>query len=215
MIRAYDKLYLERARALLGRMLDFAVYDLKLEICGFYRDFCESEYAAKFERGDATLLAGKSGIELAYDITCTSSTEPRFTSNRSPEYWAGWALAYYQWYTALSFGKINSIVPIEDVLAMYPKYHEMDIMQFVDAMNEAYAAQKRFTNLKERRREAGLSQSELAKISGVPLRTIQQYEQRQKNINCARAETLLALAQALSCPLTDLLEIPAVESGTL
>lgn len=212
MIHAYDRLYLERARALLGRMLDFAVYDMKLDICCFYKEFCESEYAAKFERGDTTLLAGKSGIELAYDITGKTSTEPHFTSNRSPEYWAGWALAYYQWHTALSFGKINSIVPIEDVLAMYPKYHEMDIMQFADAMNEAYARQKRFTNLKGRRSEAGLSQSELAKISGVPLRTIQQYEQRQKNINCARAETLLALAQALSCPLTELLE-PAMDES--
>ena len=29
MSRAYDKVYLDNARAALGRMLDFAVYDLK------------------------------------------------------------------------------------------------------------------------------------------------------------------------------------------
>lgn len=32
MIRAYDKIYLEKARTALGRMLDFAVYDLKYDI---------------------------------------------------------------------------------------------------------------------------------------------------------------------------------------
>ena len=30
MIRAYDKVYLDKARTVLGRMLDFAVYDLKI-----------------------------------------------------------------------------------------------------------------------------------------------------------------------------------------
>ena len=39
MIRAYDKIYLEKARTALGRMLDFAVYDLKYDINVFFRMF--------------------------------------------------------------------------------------------------------------------------------------------------------------------------------
>ena len=38
------------------------------------------------------------------------------------------------------------------------------------------------------------------------MRTIQQYEQRQKNINKAQAEYLVMLAQVLYCQVTDLLE---------
>lgn len=45
----------------------------------------------------------------------------------------------------------------------------------------------------------GLSQSELAKASGIPVRTIQQYEQGQKNLAKARAEYLISLARALNC----------------
>ena len=206
MIHAYDKNYLEKAQTLLGRMLDFAVYDLKFDIEKFYNKFCNSEYARKFETGDTSLLSGKSGIELAYDIIGNSSVEPKFTTNRSPEYWAGWALAYYQWYTSFTFNQINNIVSIKDVINMYPKYHEMDIMQFADAMNEVYAKKRHTTNLKQRRIDAGLSQSELSKISGVPVRTIQQYEQMQKNINSAKVETVLALSQALSCDIKDILE---------
>lgn len=35
MINAYDKVYLEKARTNLARMLDFAVYDLKYDISDF------------------------------------------------------------------------------------------------------------------------------------------------------------------------------------
>lgn len=53
---------------------------------------------------------------------------------------------------------------------------------------------------------AGLSQSELAKLADVPLRTIQQYEQRQKDINKAQATTLLHFSRVLNCKMEDLLE---------
>lgn len=206
MIRAYDELYLEKARTTLGRMLDFAVYDLKLDINHFYSLFCHSQYAKRFESGDTSLLSGKSGIELAYDIIGNCSVKPKFTTNRSGEYWAGWAVAYYQWYTSLSFLQINDIVPIDDVIKMYPKYHEMDIMQFVDTVNDIYFQKRQTTNLKQKRLEAGLSQSELSKLSGIPVRTIQQYEQRQKNINSAKVESVLSISKALSCDINDILE---------
>ena len=75
-------------------------------------------------------------------------------------------------------------------MALYSPYHEMDIRQFVDKMNEL----------------VGLNQRELAELSGVPLRTIQQYEQRQKDINKAQAQHLVMLAQVLCCDMRDLME---------
>lgn len=59
--------------------------------------------------------------------------------------------------------------------------------------------------LAEMRIKNGLSQSQLAKASGIPLRTIQQYEQRQKDLSKARAGSLLALARALHCDPSSLL----------
>lgn len=211
MIHAYDKLYLEKARTALGRMLDFAVYDLGYDITQFFGMFIASGVAARFGTGDFTLLAGKSGVEIAYEVLETSGIEreriqPRYTVNRSEEYWTGWALAYYQWETALSFGEIVRFIPIKEILALYSPYHEMDIRQFVDKMNGLYKAARPETNLKLLRQRVGKSQRELAEESGVPVRTIQQYEQRQKNINKAQAETLFMLAQVLSCDAWDLME---------
>lgn len=79
------------------------------------------------------------------------------------------------------------------ILQLYAPYHEMDIRQFVDKMNELYLEAKKETNLKIRRNELGVSQSKLAELTDVPVRTIQQYEQRQKNINKEQAEYLVGL----------------------
>ena len=211
MIHAYDKVYLDKARVALGRMLDFAVYELKYDIKTFFGLFLSSGVAKRFEQGDFSVIVGKSGVELAYEIMdlsniCAERIKPVYSANRSEEYWTGWALAYYQWETAMSFAEIVRYVPIADIQALYSPYHEMDIRQFVDKMNEQYKAAQPETNLKLMRQKATLSQRQLAELSGVPLRTIQQYEQRQKNINKAQAEYLVLLAQALCCEIVDLLE---------
>ena len=211
MIHAYDKIYLDKARTALGRMLDFAVYDLKYDIEDFFALFITSGIAARFEKGDYRVIVGMSGVELAYKVLELTKGEvnrikPQYSADRSEEYWAGWALAYYQWDTALSFEEIVRAVPMKRIVQMYSPYHEMDIRQFCDKMNELYRTAQPETNLKALRQRSGLSQRELAEQSGVPLRTIQQYEQRQKSINKAQAEYLLMLARTLCCDMEDLLE---------
>lgn len=211
MIYAYDRVYLDKARTALGRMLDFAVYDLNYNIAEFFELFLSSGIAGLFGKGDFTLLVGMSGVELAYKVLEQSKIEferrkPLYTTSRSEEFWTGWVLAYYQWRTSMSFAEIVHYIPIKEIMVLYSPYHEMDIRQFVDKMNELYRAAKPETNLKLRRQKADLSQRELAELSGVPIRTIQQYEQRQKNINKAQAESLVQLSQALYCDVDDLLE---------
>lgn len=211
MIRAYDKVYLDKARTVLGRMLDFAVYDLHYDIAEFFNLFITSGTAARFESGDFSVLVGMSGAELAYEVLSASNLEferiaPNYTANRSEEFWTGWALAYYQWETSMTFAEIIRYIPLRDIQALYSPYHEMDIRQFVDQMNTLYRAAKPETNLKLLRQKAGLSQRELADLSGVPVRTIQQYEQRQKNINKAQAEYLVMLVKVLCCGIEDIME---------
>ena len=211
MIRAYHKVYLEKARNNLGRMLDFATYDLGYDPCTFFDLFMNSGLAKRFEKGEFHVTVGMSGVELAYRVLeltkhQVEDPQPRYTADRSPEYWAGWVLAYYQWETAMSFLDILECVSLDDIIRMYSPYHEMDIRQFCDRMNELYRAANPETKLKQLRQRAGMSQSELAEQSGVPVRTIQQYEQRQKSINKAQAEYLMMLANALHCKAEDLIE---------
>lgn len=209
MILAYDKNYLSKAQSTLAAMLDFAVYDLNMSLEKFYQSFLESTVSNRFESGESSIIAGKSGVELALEVVGNEklSKEYRPAANRSPEYWVGWALAFFQWQTNLTFKQINSLIPITEIRAMHNPYHEMDISQFCDKMKELYNSRKGETNLKKYRLAAGLSQSELAEVSGVQVRTIQQYEQRLKNINAAKAESVIALSKALECSVEMLMEI--------
>ena len=216
MTGAYDKNYLEKARSSLGRMLDFAVYDLKLDIKEFFDRFIVSGIANNFENGDSKTIVGKSGVELAYEVMEKTGEDvrnikPIYTANRSEEYWTGWALAYYQWKTSLSFAEIVKYIPIDQIKSMYSPYHEMDIRHFADKMNELYNKAKPETNLKIYRKRAGLSQKQLAELADIPVRMIQHYEQRQKNINTAQTEYLVRLSKVLNCDIEDLLELAEKE----
>ena len=211
MMHAYDEMYLEKARIALGRMFDFVVYQLGYSIEKFFDLFISSGVSRRFENGDVDLLVGKSGVEIGYEVLDKTfgdvqPIEIEFTANRSEEYWTGWVLAYYQWMYGISFSKINEKISIRDILALYTPYHEMDIRQVVDKLDEMMINEDEDTNLKKRRKAAGLSQSGLAKEFGVSVRTIQQYEQRQKDINKASAERMLAFAKRLYCDVEDLME---------
>ena len=211
MMRAYDELYLEDARRNLARMLDFIVYELKMELNDFFKMFVKSKKAEEFEHGSSTVLAGKSGVELAYEVIEEQTgnqirIEVNYPVERSREYWLGWVLAYYQWYTAMSFKEIIDYVTLDEILELYSPYHEMDIRQFVEKMNQLYLEAKKDTNLKILRKKAGLSLKVLSEITGVPLRTLQQYEQRQKNINKAQVDYLIKLSKGLCCEVEAIIE---------
>ena len=167
MIHAYDEMYLEKAQTSLALMLDFAVHDLGYDIDRFFSLFCVSPSGHAFAYGDVSVIAGRSGIELAYDVLyesglgeCTLRPQVRF--DRTPEYWAGWAVAYYQWRTALSFSRIAGTVPISDVVCMYHPFHEMDISCFCEEMDSLYRKANPDTALAQRRRNTGMTQKELS-----------------------------------------------------
>ena len=101
---------------------------------------------------------------------------------------------------------ILTAVPLSEIIRMYPTYHEMDIRQFVDHLDELMSAAYPVTRLKAHRVTSGLSQAELANDSGVALRQIQLFEQQQRNINNAAAVTLLQLSKSLNCQMEDLIE---------
>ena len=145
---------------------------------------------------------------LVLDETRTPylDTDDSMYLDKSPEYWAGWALAFYQWYSTRTFMEILSIVPLSQIIPMYSVYHEMDIIKFTEHMDTIIKETASATNLSIKRINCGLSQSQLAKESGVALRQIQLFEQRQRNINNAAAQTLLMLSKPLHCSMEELME---------
>ena len=64
------------------------------------------------------------------------------------------------------------------------------------------------SKLQDKRKAFGVSQAELADLSGVSKRMIQDYEQEDRDINGAKLLTLLKLCNTMGCRLEDILDDP-------
>ena len=215
MTHAYSEFYLSNAKDCMSAFFDYAINDCKMAPEWITSLFVTTGYAEQFERGNPAFVAGMSGVELAQAVILKAYGKkelppPTWSEERSPEYWAGWALASYQWYYARRFKDIFERVPLDDIIRMYPVYHDMDVRHFIDDMEVRYKAAEGESNLKRIRESRGLSQTELAEQSGVNLRNIQMYEQRGNNIDKAQAQILYKLSRILGCHVEDLLENPMV-----
>ena len=213
MTRAYSESYLSDAKDRLSQFFDYLIKDCGMKADWVASIFLSSGYAEQFERGNPAILAGMSGIELARVVVEATYKkkklpEPRYSEGLSPEYWAGWAVAEYQWYSGKRFRDIFEHVKLSEIIPMYSVYHEMDVSKFIETMDEKCAAALPEGRLKKLRESRGLSQAELAKISGVSLRSIQMYEQRVNDIDKAQAQTIYKLSRVIGCVMEDLLEKP-------
>lgn len=213
MIHAYNEFYLNDAKQNLAEFFDYAINTCKFDANLFSKLFVQSGYADKFERGNPAIIAGMSGIELAKTVITYAYPNWEFperilSEDRSNVYWAGWALAEYQWATSKRFKDIFSRISLSEIISMYSVYHEMDIGHFIEDMNKKYYAIEQETRLKTIRENRGISQTELAKLSGVKLRSIQMYEQKVNDIDKAQAGTVYKLSRVLGCTIEDLLENP-------
>lgn len=211
MTHAYDKEYLDDAMRNLGEAIDYVVNACHLNMDFFMDMFIASGLARQFGLGVPKLVCGMSGTELVWEVIGKSGMdielpEARIEYECSSEYWCGWILAYYQWYTGRDFKNIKKNISMKEIDKLYPTLHEASEEKFVDTINCIIQRKNSPTRLQMLRRMAGYSQRILSEKSGVKLRNIQQYEQRSKNINKAAAVTLAALAQTIGCSVEDLLE---------
>ena len=211
MTHAYQEIYLSKAQALLGEALDYAVNSCHIPGDNFVKQFTASSFSRRLENGDPTILAGKSGIEFALDIIEESSgsalfAEPIPTVGRTPEYWIGWAIAYYQWLSGRTFRCIFQALPFEALRQMYVTLHEADVSKFAEIAEKRLREMFPETGLKRFRTAYGYTQAALAQKAGIRLRSIQMYEQRNKDINKASADTLYRIAKTLGCRMEDLME---------
>lgn len=223
-MRAYPEAYVSGARERLGLALHYAVNACGIEGPWFCHLLAHSEAGRQFERGNPCYVAGMSGIELARAVLHGAYGGPDgtvagnedlpdlapgyFSDGYSAEYWVGWALGYYQWWSARPLRRILEETPYGELRSMYPSYHEMDVMRFVEALEARRGTVGGETRLKRMREARGMAQVELAQAADVNVRSIQMYEQRVNDIDKAQARTLARLATVLGCSIEDLLEDP-------
>ena len=214
MTRAYSEIYLEDAMRTLGEAVDFALCDQGMNPAELTAILSNALEMKQLERGMPRVVCGMAGDELARDIIAHAGLNPvecreAYPFDRSPQYWAGWVLAYTQWMCSLGFNELLEVAPLDWIIGSYHPLHEApeDIFAqiVIDKWNKTQTGKK---GLKAARKAAGLTQKELAVQSGVKLRAIQLYEQNQLDLRRASVSSALALANTLDCDIEDLIWQP-------
>ena len=210
-MHAYPEIYLSSAMAAMGDAFDYAVNDCKISGKDFSNIFATSTVCKRMENGEVNYLAGKSGIEIAIESVLEVTGKELHAEfgerfERTAEYWCGWAICYYQWWSSRKYVDIFRAISFDEILSLYPTLHEASEEKFATVIDDKIRKAYPETNLKRIRMAYGCSQRELAEMSGVSLRSIQMYEQRNKDINKAQSDALYRLAKVLGCAMEDLLE---------
>lgn len=210
MTNAYSEMYLEDAMRTLGEAVDFALCDQGLTPAELTANLSNAFEMKQFERGTPRVVCGMAGDELARDIIAHAGLTPvecreTYPFDRSPQYWAGWVLAYAQWMSSLGFNELLKVAPLDWIIGSYHPLHEASEDKFAQIVNDAQADKK---GLKAARKAAGLTQKQLAVQSEVKLRAIQLYEQNQLDLRRASVSSALTLANALNCAIEDLVWQP-------
>lgn len=211
-MRAYDREYLFDAMETLGEAFDCAANRADISVQQFFDLFVSTGVADAFGAGSPKYVAGASGVELLLDVCYRASVDvgvplvDLLSCGDSAEYWCGWSLAFWQWSTGRPFRNIAQLVSMDELVALYHPLHEAAEEKFVEVAESRARALP--APLKRVREARGLSQAALAERSGVSLRSIQQYEQRKKNINHGQGQALYRLSVVLGCRIEDLLEYP-------
>lgn len=216
---AYSELYLSHAMENLGVMMDAGINMYGVPAASFYRRFLNSGVAEQFGTGNPYYTVGHSGLELADMVIeqsgggITPISESYSSLGRRPEYWAGWVLAYYQWKTGRTFAELpEKGLDIVTVIALYHPLHEADPEKFHDVAEGIIANFTINSNpLKEAREHSGMTQKELSNASGVSLRMIRAYEQKQQDLSHAEFGSVLKLSKVLRTPIEKFVDIAQVK----
>lgn len=207
-MHAYDEMYLDGAMIRMGDMLEYACLDCGYAPDSFWKMFVNSGLARRFEIGDVSVVAGKSGPELAYMVLQNADhleefPAPAWRDDRSDLYWSGWVLAYFQWMTGYSFAMIWKHISIRTLQKMYPTYHEADISKAVDAMSDLIKPVQK-TPVQTLRLVRGLTQQELAARAHMTVAQLQRIEYGERKVENLSLKTALALAKALGVDVEEL-----------
>ena len=158
---AYSEMYLEDAMRTLGEAVDFAICDQGLNPAEMTAILSNSIEMRQFEHGMPRVVCGMSGDELAREIIAHAGLRPAECReanpfDRSPQYWAGWVLAYAQWVSGLSFCDLFEVAPLDWIIGSYHPLHEASEDKFAEIVIDKWnKAQEDKKGLKAARKAAG------------------------------------------------------------
>lgn len=125
----------------LGDFFDFAINTCHYDPEDVVDLWIDSGIADEFGYGMPVYLVGRTGCEMFRDcLWKLDIPQPKEKDilyfDKSPEYWAGFVLAHYQWKKNKPFKEILDKVSISQIIKSYHPLHEADYSKFEECMDD-------------------------------------------------------------------------------
>ena len=124
-MNAYSELYLNDAKNHMASLFDYAINTCGFDADFFFSLFLTSSVSKGIDRGNPSVISSYEGAETTVKEWYEEKKLPQldFNQDRTPEYWAGWILAQYQWPSGRTFKSIACRIRFSEIISMYNLYH--------------------------------------------------------------------------------------------
>lgn len=208
-INRINMMYQEETIICMAEMFEYVENHLHIDLKEYFIYFNKTKISDYMFALDTKYILGKSSIEIVKEVLENNNIKYKiYDENKlfypGDSYWTGMIVASYCFAKNISFKKFEKMIDINEIRKRFYPLHEAPHIKTIEVIDEIFS--KKETNLAKCRVTAGYSQDALATISGVSLRSIQMYEQRNKDINKASFSTVKSLAKSLNVDMNDLYE---------
>lgn len=134
---AYSELYLKDAQENIAWAFEYGVLGLGFSLAEFVQKWLSFKYINLIENGNPHFVSGMSGIELSWLVAGLENQKVvDIGFSPSENYWTGFVASIYQWSRNVTYKEIFSNVTATDFLCMYPTFHEEDIANVLEEIDQ-------------------------------------------------------------------------------
>lgn len=189
-----DYQYKQRFTDYLGRIISIAV-KRKIVFQVITQKLSDSDLLKEIENGDYFLILNYTPEELFSKIFDMDPVVETSYFKYDDAYWCGYIYANIFYRYDKNFPYIFLILPLEELLDMYPLYHEMDISSLFNYYDEL---EKKETLLSRLLKYRQIKATKLSILTGISFETIKYYKKNNQNIYNANFNTIKKIAIVLN-----------------
>ena len=197
MIRMTD---IPKASDHMGRLISLAVR-ARINLAVITSVIETSTMAEELQSGRWSRLVNSTAEELFFELFGQTCADMALSFSEYVDYddayWCGWAYMQLLFEARVPMPYLFLVLPLGNMLDLYPVYHEMDITQLVDLFEAERSQETIMRRLLKRKK---MKAPALSEKSGVSINTINAYRKSDESLYAASFQNAFRLARALDVP---------------
>ena len=187
---------IENVRIIFSRLFVLAS-NHKMHPMAFTRELADSDFIKKIEANKYDDYFNKSIVEIFESIVTSYIKEDDSFGVYNDAFWSGVSYFYLYEKTHKPFSYLFLKLPLEQLLDLYPVYHEMDLSSLFDLFQER---EKEKTILRILCQQYHTSLSKISKATSISVNTLSKYNASDEALYKASFQNIIRIANYFDVP---------------